>query len=159
MTATLDFTSAEIPCFSVKVALESFETVDPGIAMRSHASIYRVTRRLHSTFSENTLFARRVVFSPTIPANGTPEFVTSGVSLEWRLKIEFTTTRLANQSPDDGDTDHALLEEVVEDERGGTLSAAVDLIPSEAFEISIPLRVYGTVGEGSDTSDPEGYVV
>lgn len=35
------------------------------------------------------MYARRVVFTPTIPVNATPEFVTTGVALEWKVRLEF----------------------------------------------------------------------
>ncbi len=90
VTCVIDFAGAEVPCYAVHAALETSErVVDPGLALRSEASVARVTRRVWSTGSEACLFARRVVFGPTIPAAATPEFVTSGVGLEWKVKLEF----------------------------------------------------------------------
>ena len=88
ITVAIDFTNAEIPCYAVHASLESSEKVNDSIALRSEASILRVTRKVHVSHSESTLFARRVVFSPTIPVSATPEFITSGVSLEWRIRIK-----------------------------------------------------------------------
>ncbi|KAI1637084.1 Rgp1-domain-containing protein [Biscogniauxia mediterranea] len=85
----IDFTGAEIPCYAVHAALETSERVEPTMALRSEASVHRVTRKIHGSSSEATLFARRIVFSPTIPITATPEFVTSGLSLEWKIRIEF----------------------------------------------------------------------
>ena len=98
VTMAVDFSGAEIPCYAVHAALETAERVDPGLALRSEASVHRVTRKIHVSSSEATLYARRAVFSPTIPVTATPEFVTSGVSLEWKIRLEFVVP-----AQDDGD--------------------------------------------------------
>ena len=143
ITAAIDFTDAEIPCYAVHAALETSEKVDSSIALRSEASILRVTRKTHVSHSESTLFARRVVFSPTIPISATPEFITSGVSLDWRVRIEFVTPRLNG----DAEVPHGyadLLEEISRDDRGVVLAAAETLV-CESFEVAVPLRVYGAL--------------
>ncbi|KAK0653203.1 RAB6A-GEF complex partner protein 2 [Lasiodiplodia hormozganensis] len=96
ISMVIDFDNADIPVYGIAVTLESSEKVDPAIALRSGASIHRVTRKVHASFAENTLFARRVSFAPTVPPNATPEFITSGVSLEWKLRVEFVTPRIAH---------------------------------------------------------------
>lgn len=98
VTMAVDFSGAEIPCYAVHAALETAERVDPGLALRSEASVHRVTRKIHVSSSEATLYSRRAVFSPTIPVAATPEFVTSGVSLEWKIRLEFVVP-----AQDDGD--------------------------------------------------------
>ena len=155
ITAAIDFTDAEIPCYAIHAALETSEKVDSVISLRSEASILRVTRKIHVSHSESTLFARRVVFSPTIPVSATPEFITSGVSLDWRIRIEFVTPQLANE-----EVYIDLLEEVASDDRGVTLAAA-EAIDCESFEIAVPLRVYGALGGNAekDESPNEGLVV
>ncbi|KAI9880700.1 MAG: hypothetical protein M1830_001333 [Pleopsidium flavum] len=157
ITAAIDLSGADIPCFSMCATLESSETVDPAIALRSSASIYRVTRRIHASQVENTLFARKVSFSPSIPVAATPEFVTSGVSLEWKLRIRFVTSRLAGEEEDEGGGD-ALLEEVGRDDRA-LVVAAVENITCESFEITVPLRVYGAVTGWSESNETEGLLV
>ena len=157
MSAVIDFTNADIPCYSVHVSLETAEKVDPAIALRSNASIYRVTRKVHTSFSENALFARRLSFSPTIPPNSTPEFITSGVSLEWKLRIEFITPRLTHEDGEEAFWDD-LLEEISSDDRGIILAAA-ERLPAESFEVQVPVRVYGAVSGGSEGADEEGLSV
>lgn len=156
LTAVIDFTNSHIPCYSVHVSLETSEKVDPAIALRSNASIYRVTKKAHASFSENALFAQRLAFSPTIPPNATPEFITSGVSLEWKLRVEFITPRLMHD--DDGVLWDDLLEEISSDDRGVILAAAQRL-PAESFEIQVPLRVYGAVSGAPEAPDEEGLPV
>jgi hypothetical protein len=134
--------------------------VDNSIALRSEASILRVTRKIHVSHSESTLFARRVVFSPAIPAAATPEFITSGVGLEWRIRIEFVTPRLALGDNEAMLVKEDLLEEVSRDDRGVMLASA-EVLDCESFEIAVPIRVYGALGGNTerDESLPEGLVV
>tara|TARA_R110002003_G_scaffold9_11_gene447 strand:- start:4643 stop:6091 length:1449 start_codon:yes stop_codon:yes gene_type:complete len=157
MSAVIDFTDSHIPCYSVHVSLETSEKVDPAIALRSNASIYRVTKKAHASFSENALFAQRLAFSPTIPPNATPEFITSGVSLEWKLRVEFITPRLTHEDGEEPLWDD-LLEEISSDDRGVILAAAQRL-PAESFEIQVPIRVYGAVSGVPEGMDEEGLPV
>jgi hypothetical protein len=155
VAAVIDFTDSHIPCYSIHISLESAEKVDPAIALRSDASIYRVTRKVHASFSENALFAQRLSFSPTIPPNATPEFCTSGVNLEWKLRVEFITPRLTQEGEGGGAYLDELLEELSSDERGIMLAAAENL-PAESFEVQVPVRVYGAVNMNTDSPDEEG---
>jgi hypothetical protein len=157
ISAVIDFTNNDIPCYSVHISLETSEKVDPAIALRSNASIYRVTRKVHASFSENALFAQRLAFSPTIPPNATPEFITSGVSLEWKLRIEFITPRLTHEDGEEAFWDE-LLEELSSDDRGLILAAA-ERLPAESFEVQVPVRVYGAVSGSQEASDDEGLAV
>jgi hypothetical protein len=159
IAAAIDFTNADIPCYAIHASLETSEKVDNSIALRSEASILRVTRKIHVSHSESTLFARRVVFSPTIPVSATPEFITSGVSLDWRIRIEFVTPRLA-VGEHETDRDYTdLLEEISRDDRGVVLAAA-EAIDCESFEVAVPLRVYGALaGTEKDDSPLDGLVV
>lgn len=159
MSAVIDFTNSDIPCYSIHVSLESSEIVDPAIALRSNASIYRVTRKVHASFSENALFAQRLAFSPTIPPNATPEFCTSGISLEWKLRVEFITPRLTHENHqqeqpywDD------LLEEISSDDRGIVLAAA-ERLPAESFEVKVPVRIYGAVSGSIENPDEDGLLI
>ncbi|KAI9055882.1 hypothetical protein LZ554_000820 [Drepanopeziza brunnea f. sp. 'monogermtubi'] len=159
ISAAIDFSDAEIPCYAIHASLETSEKVENSIALRSEASILRVTRKVHVSDSQSTLFARRIMFSPTIPVSATPEFITSGVSLRWRMRIEFVTPRLI------GDRDAALgyadlLEEVSRDDRGVVL-AATEALECDSFDIAVPLRIYGALGGNSerDESLADGLVV
>ncbi|KAI9891973.1 MAG: hypothetical protein M1814_002168 [Vezdaea aestivalis] len=145
ITAIVDFEGAEIPCYSIYATLESVEKVDGAIALRSSASIDRVTKKIHASHSESALYARRVTFSPAIPVSTTPEFITSGVSLEWRIRIEFVTPHIdGDGAEEDGE---ALLEEVDRDNRGVILAAVEDL-QCASFDVEVPIRVFGLVPEG-----------
>ncbi|KAL0940924.1 intracellular protein transport protein [Colletotrichum truncatum] len=164
VTMAIDFTDAEIPCYAVHSCLESSERVEPQLAIRSEASIHRVTRKVHVSASEATLYNRRMVFTPTIPINATPEFVTTGVSLDWKIRVEFVVpsqdTELERESP----STHPLLEEISRDERGGLVLVAVENIACESFEVAVPLKVYGAVATGlerleRDEAMEEGLVV
>ena len=154
ITAAVDFKDADVSCNSLNVTLESSETVDPAIALRSKASIHRATRRVHASQSESTLFATRAVFRPIIPANATPDFITSGINLEWKLRFEFVSSQIRDDAELQGGLDD-LLEEVAKDDRGSVM-AAVQGIPCETFDVIVPLRVYGAMaglGEKNDTGE------
>jgi len=141
---------AIIPTYAIQVALETRETVDPAIAMRSPSSIYRYTRKVHAYDAASAMYARRLTFRLHIPSTGVaPEFVTSGVGLEWRIRVEFVTPRMG-----DGEGAEGLLEEVAEDERG-VLVGGVEGVRVETFEIAVPIRVYAAVGVGERSGDVE----
>ncbi|OBT83508.1 hypothetical protein VE02_06877 [Pseudogymnoascus sp. 03VT05] len=151
VTAIIEFADAEIACYAVHASLESSEKVDQSIALRSDASINRVTRKTHASHSESALFARRIVFSPSIPVASTPSFITSGVSLDWKILIEFVTPRVDRTKEGNPTYDSELLEEVSRDDRGAVLAAA-ETLNCESFEIAVPLRVYGA----ASSNDKEG---
>ncbi|KAI0479229.1 Rgp1-domain-containing protein [Xylariaceae sp. FL0804] len=131
VSMAIDFAGAEVPCYAVHAALETSERVEPTLALRSEASVHRVTRRVYGSSSEATLFARRVVFQPTIPIAATPEFVTSGLSLDWKIRIEFVVPAGAGasasapaQAEDYDDED--------DDDDEGSSDAASSLAPAAA---------------------------
>ncbi|KAK6081299.1 intracellular protein transport protein [Seiridium cupressi] len=166
VSMAIDFTDAEIPCYAVHTALETAERVEPAFALRSEASVHRVTRKVYGSSSEATLFSRRVVFSPTIPINATPEFMTSGLSLEWKVRVEFVVPS-SNVEPEEAERrqegPHPLLEEISRDDRGGLVLVAAENLECESFEVAVPLRVYGAVCNGLERLErdegEEGLVV
>ncbi|KAI5863464.1 Rgp1-domain-containing protein [Durotheca rogersii] len=163
VTMAIDFTGAEIPCYAIHAALETAERVEPTLALRSEASIHRVTRKVYGSSSEATLFSRRIVFNPTIPIGATPEFITTGLSLDWKIRIEFVVpSSVSADSQLIGP--HPLLEEISRDDRGGLVMVAAENLECESFEVAVPLRVYGAVCNGlerleRDEAQEEGLVV
>ncbi|GAB7322162.1 hypothetical protein MBLNU13_g03176t1 [Cladosporium sp. NU13] len=167
---TIDFTmpptsrddSDQASTYSVNLELESAERVDPSLALRSGSSIQRVTRKVHASMRENSLFARSLSFSLAIPAHATPTFETTGVSLLWRLRVEFTTERQPAQiswpEDDDHENSQELLEEIGRDERGANLLARERLM-AETFEIAVPLRIYGAQGVDGLGGDPDPLII
>ena len=141
VSVAIVFDDAEIPCYSVRVTLETHETIDAAIALRSKASIQRGTRRIHASRTESAIYSRRVAFNLVIPITATPGFLTSGVNHEWSLKVEFVTRRTKEEEGNES-SDEDLLEEITRDERG-TVMAGVQSMACEAFEITVPLQVYG----------------
>ncbi|EXF83985.1 hypothetical protein CFIO01_11090 [Colletotrichum fioriniae PJ7] len=148
VTMAIDFADAEIPCYAVHSCLESAERVEPHLAIRSEASIHRVTRKVHVSASEATLYSRRMVFTPTIPITATPEFVTTGISFEWKIRVEFVVPSQETELEREAPSTHPLLEEISRDERGGLVLVAVENLACESFEVAVPLRVYGAVATG-----------
>ncbi|KAL8734712.1 MAG: hypothetical protein Q9166_001368 [cf. Caloplaca sp. 2 TL-2023] len=145
----VDLQESQIQCFSLRVTLETSEYIDPTIALRSPASILRISRRIYATQHESTISANRIFFNLAVPGTSTPEFITSGVSLEWRLRFEFGTSNQAYHGEDTHASTPDSLEEVAEDERG-TVSVAVEVMPCETFEVTLPLHVYGSISEFDD---------
>ncbi|KKZ68409.1 hypothetical protein EMCG_00178 [[Emmonsia] crescens] len=139
--ATIDFSDSALPCYSLRGSLETTEKVSPTIALRSSASITRATRKIHASCFENTLFATRVVFTPSIPVSATPTMITSGVNLEWELRFEFVTCSILDDD-EVGASGIDLLEKVERDDRG-TVLASLESVSCESFEVVIPLTVYG----------------
>jgi RAB6A-GEF complex partner protein 2 len=157
VTAAVDLSSPQMPCYSLRCTLESTEKVNPALALRSAASVTRMSRKVYRSQSENTLFAERIVFSPSIPITATPTMMTSGVNLDWALRFEFVTTRVADSMDEkEQPAEKGLLESVVNDDRGSIL-AAVEMLQCETFEISIPITVYGdTIVTGTEAEETIG---
>ncbi|KAG8531053.1 uncharacterized protein KY384_004410 [Bacidia gigantensis] len=153
----IDFQHADIACYTLRATLETSETVDPTIALRSKASIQRYTRRIHASHHESTISSQRVVFNPMIPTTATPEFITTGVNLEWCLRFEFVTER-SDTLDNLGQDTNELMEEVARDERG-TVKAAVQGLYCESFDVAVPLRVYGATAALDEKSDAGPFAI
>jgi hypothetical protein len=155
VTAAIDFSGGDLPCINLRATLETTENVNPALAVRSAASITRVTRKVYAAHSENTLFTQRVVFCPSIPVTATPTLLTSGVNLDWSLRFEFSTAKLPFQLEEETAVPQQipeLLEEITVDERG-IVSAAVETIECESFEVVIPIMVFGDVVMDKEKDD------
>jgi hypothetical protein len=156
IAATVDFSDAQLQCFSIHANLETTEKVNPALALRSATSISRVTRRVYASHSENALFAKRIVFSPFIPVSATPTLMTSGVNLNWTLRFEFTTVTQTSHHDSEYAEPPSLLEEIVRDEKV-VIQAAAEYAECETFEVTIPLTVYGeVVMDGLDRDEVVG---
>lgn len=167
VTVVVDFSNSERICSSLRATLETFEKVVPSLAVRSAATISRVTRKIYASRAENVLFMQRAVFCPTIPVLVSPTFITSGVSLDWFVKLEFGTVKEPTRDADDADDNDdiaddiasqslavkraTLLEELVQDERG-VVEVAVESLDCDTFEVTIPITVYGDVVEDGTAS-------
>ena len=149
--AVIDFCKSEIACYSLRITLETSETVDPVYALRSSNSIGRVTRRVHASWFERTLCTERTIFSSMIPISATPEFITSGVSLSWKIRFEFVTSLPS-------DVTRLRMNENKSDGRGRIFSAVRD-IPCESFEVQVPIRVYGATGETHAQQELSQYTI
>ena len=144
----IDFQASDVPCYSLNATLETSESIDQAIAIRSKSSILRATRRVHACQFEPTIAAKKILFRPLIPLSSTPEFITSGINLEWKLRFEFVIGRL-DDPKETTDELHNLIEEVARDDRG-IVKAALQDLPCETFDISVPLRIYGSIAAFDD---------
>ncbi|KAL9011245.1 MAG: hypothetical protein Q9173_003893 [Seirophora scorigena] len=138
----INFHRSDIRCYSLHVTLESSERVDSTIALRSQTSISRVSRKVYATQYFCSISTDRMSINMAIPTTATPEFITSGISLDWCLRCEFVTDSQDDDGQGTNATVHDLLEEVAEDERGSVL-AAIQATACETFDVQLPLRIYG----------------
>ncbi|KAL9097976.1 MAG: hypothetical protein Q9163_006267 [Psora crenata] len=153
----IDFQGSSVFSYSLHATLETSETIDPTIALRSRTSIQRMTRRIIASHFERTISAERVHFNPKIPSYGTPEFMTSGISHEWKLRFQFVTHQSTDTEILVCDCDR-VMEEVCRDKRG-IAKAAVRRLPCEAFEVKIPLRVYGATAAFDANTDSGSFPI
>lgn len=176
----IDFAAAKLPCYALEISLESCERVDPALAIRSPQSVERATRRVWAAEVQNCVWARRAVFRVQIPVAGTPAFTTTGVSLDWCIRLELvvgsstsafasapTPTPNANEEgsastqPSSAEVSRAerVLEVAHADDRGTVLTARSQLL-CESFQVEIPIRVFGAVvGSAEEGGDVEGVPV
>lgn len=163
VTVVIDLSNSDVVCSSLRATLETCEKVVPGLAVRSAATISRVTRKIYASRAENVLFIQRAVFMPTIPVLVSPTFITTGVSLDWSIKLEFGTVKDPRQTGDHVEQEDTgprsviakptLLEEIVSDERG-VVDVAVESLDCDTFEVTIPITVYGdVVQDGTPSAD------
>ncbi|RHZ53330.1 hypothetical protein Glove_443g57 [Diversispora epigaea] len=137
---TLNFGGAIIPSYQVSITLENSEIVEPSIANRPQSQIARLTRKIHGEHHEFCLNAKRISFSISMPTTCTPDFATTGVKLQWCLRLEFIT----------GPKDQNSLIPLNADERHHYYQA-VEEVNVETFDCSIPIKVYPTSYESART--------
>ncbi|SNX85915.1 uncharacterized protein MEPE_04624 [Melanopsichium pennsylvanicum] len=75
----------------MSATLETFEEVQPSIATLPPGRLQRATRIVHAEHHESVLDKGRASFSLCIPSGASPEFVTSGVKLNWLVRLSFLT--------------------------------------------------------------------
>ncbi|CAO3611927.1 unnamed protein product [Cunninghamella blakesleeana] len=144
----LDFSEATLSTYKVSMYLESHEVVETSIALRSPQYLTRVSRKCHSEFHSFCLNNRRLAFSLPIPTTASPEFQTTGVKLQYYLKLEFITN---NQLKNNNDTDSLSPISYLSihvDERHRFFQSQQDVQVS-TFDCQIPIKIYGSPN-GSD---------
>ncbi|GAC93875.1 hypothetical protein PHSY_001442 [Pseudozyma hubeiensis SY62] len=75
----------------MSATLETFEEVQPSIATLPPGRLQRATKIVHAEHHESVLDKGRASFSLCIPSGASPEFVTSGVKLNWLVRLSFLT--------------------------------------------------------------------
>ncbi|GAA5823189.1 hypothetical protein JCM11251_007517 [Rhodosporidiobolus azoricus] len=83
------FNSGEGRVLRVSARLETHELVETSISTLPAPRMRQYTRRLHSEHHEMTLDSARVGFALAIPSGATPDFGTSGVKLQWSVRLSF----------------------------------------------------------------------
>ncbi|SPO27730.1 uncharacterized protein UTRI_04231_B [Ustilago trichophora] len=85
----------------MSATLETFEEVQPSIATLPPGRLQRATRIVHAEHHESVLDKGRAGFSLCIPSGASPEFVTSGVKLNWLVRLSFLTISATKSNPGD----------------------------------------------------------
>ncbi|CAJ0762493.1 7725_t:CDS:2 [Entrophospora sp. SA101] len=140
VTGIVNFNGAVIPSFQVSITLENSEIVESSIAKRPQNQISRQTRKVHGEHHEFCLNSERISFSISIPTHATPDFSTTGVKLQWGIRLEFIT----------GPKGHVPLVTLTADERHHYYQAVED-VRVETFDCFIPIKVYPTSYESART--------
>ncbi|KAI0233731.1 Golgi membrane exchange factor (Ric1p-Rgp1p) subunit [Massospora cicadina] len=94
----LHFLPSPIKCYQVSVTLESFEQVVPELACQTAARIDQLTRQILAQSHLLPTNADRIAFHLPVPNHCTPGFVTSAVSLQYRLRLEFLVAERTPQN-------------------------------------------------------------
>ena len=138
----VNFTDTNLPCYALHIALESYDSVDPSIALRSISSIKRATRQVHASRTLHTGYARRLGSDLVIPSTATPSFSTSALEHNWVLRVEFMTPK-SDELDLHGFEWPPLLQSLSTDDRV-TISVAASNLVTEIFDVEIPLKVFGS---------------
>ncbi|SCV71493.1 BQ2448_3081 [Microbotryum intermedium] len=81
--------SSEGRVLRISARLETHELIETSITTKPAPQVRALTRRLHSEHHQMTLDCARVGFALAIPSGATPDFGTSGVKLQWSVRLSF----------------------------------------------------------------------
>ncbi|XP_078077923.1 RAB6A-GEF complex partner protein 2 isoform X3 [Mustelus asterias] len=96
VVGTFDFSEGDIPCLQFSVSLQTEEHVQEEYQRKPGQPVSLST---HARHQESCLHTAKTHFSLPIPLSATPSFITSVVSLKWRLHFEFVTAREPAEPP------------------------------------------------------------
>ncbi|GAA5906895.1 uncharacterized protein JCM6883_005721 [Sporobolomyces salmoneus] len=96
--------SGEGRVLRVSARLETHELVETSISAKTAPQTRQLTRRLHSEHHEATLDSARLGFALAIPSGATPDFGTSGVKLQWSVRLSFLVIPPSPDAPLPGST-------------------------------------------------------
>ena len=85
----------------VSARLETHELIETTISRKSAAQVRTLTRRVHAEHHENTMDTARAGFALAIPSGATPDFATSGVKLQWTVRLTFLFVPPSSERPND----------------------------------------------------------
>ncbi|BGP42252.1 Golgi membrane exchange factor (Ric1p-Rgp1p) subunit [Rhodotorula kratochvilovae] len=93
---------AEGRVLRVSARLETHELVETSIATLPAPRMRQITRRQHAEHHEMVLDSARIGFALAIPSGATPDFGTSGVKLQWSVKLSFLVIPPSPDAPPGG---------------------------------------------------------
>ena len=141
----LDFRGADTTCHAFCASLETIEEVDASIALRSSSSIARATRRVHAQVARSSTSSEITFLELAIPRNSAPDFQTSGISMRWVLRLDFTTSSVAASC-----SQPAHISEVVSIDERALVSSAIQELSCEHIDVLVPLRIHGSWSDNYD---------
>ncbi|KAF9999611.1 hypothetical protein BGZ65_005060 [Modicella reniformis] len=139
----ISFATREIPTYQISVTLETMEVIEATYACRSAAQTAKLTKRVHAELHESCIDTMRTSFALCIPPTATPEFKTSTLTLKWYIRVEFIT----------GSADQPRFKMTSVDERRSQFQA-VESLPTESFDCTVPIQVYPTSYETGSLFPP-----
>ncbi|KAI9184575.1 Golgi membrane exchange factor (Ric1p-Rgp1p) subunit [Blastocladiella emersonii ATCC 22665] len=91
LTGVVDFRDAAIATHRVSIFLESSEFVESSVAARTPEQIKSLTTKLISHVHENVTSLAVLPFELVVPESVSPTLATTGVSLNYHLRVELVT--------------------------------------------------------------------
>ncbi|GAA5986158.1 hypothetical protein JCM10908_006436 [Rhodotorula pacifica] len=91
--------SGEGRVLRISARLETHELVETSIATMPAPKMRQITRRLHAEHHEMVLDSERIGFALAIPSGATPDFGTSGVKLQWTVRLSFLVIPPSPEGP------------------------------------------------------------
>lgn len=86
----------------VSARLETHELVETSISTLPAPRMRQITRRQHAEHHEMVLDSARIGFALAIPSGATPDFGTSGVKLQWSVRLSFLVIPPSPDAPPGG---------------------------------------------------------
>lgn len=144
----IHFDNNILPVYRMSVTLESQEVIEPSIAYKSSAASAKLTKKQYGGHHESVVNTMRTSFNLTIPPSASPEFTTTGVSLQWGVHFEFAISqagisRMREQT----------MVVLSQDDRLANYHA-VPSLQAETFECKIGIKVYPNNMESSRALTP-----
>lgn len=138
----IDFTDSKINCYHVTASLETFEKIiDQSLNTENNSTTSK--KRAYAQLQTSTFSTLNTHFDLTIPVTGTPQFVTSCITMHWSVRLDFVTCKHINLlQPDFHNTSNF-----------GKNFEPNDQLECDLLSVQLPLTVYPTNQDMSAMTD------